>query len=40
MPTPMYIDAASVSLAIQFLVVVAVVVLVGRFLVRRLRRRG
>jgi hypothetical protein len=28
------------SLAIQFLVVVAIVVLVGRFLVRRLRRRG
>jgi hypothetical protein len=40
MPTLMYIDAASMSLAIQFLVVVAIVVLVGRFLVRRLRRRG
>jgi hypothetical protein len=40
MPTLMYIDAASMSLGIQFLVVVAIVVLVGRFLVRRLRRRG
>ncbi len=36
----MYVDAASVSLALQFLVILALVVLVGRFLVRRLRRRG
>ena len=40
MATLMYIDAASVSLALQFLIVVAIVVLVGRFLVRRRRRRG
>jgi hypothetical protein len=40
MATLMYIDAASISLAVQFLVVLAVVILVGRFLVRRLRRRG
>jgi hypothetical protein len=40
MATPMYIDAASMSLAIQFVVILAVVILVGRFLVRRLRRRG
>jgi hypothetical protein len=36
----LYIDAASVSLALQFLIVLAVVILVGRFLVRRRRRRG
>jgi hypothetical protein len=40
MATLMYIDAASISLAIQFLVILAIVILVGRFLVRRLRRRG
>ena len=40
MPALMYIDAVSMSLAIQLLVVVAIVVLVGRFLVRRLRRRS
>ena len=40
MPTLLYIDAASMSLAIQFLVVVAIVVVIGRFLVRRLKRRG
>lgn len=38
--TTMYIDAASMSLAIQFVVILAIVILVGRFLVRRLRRRG
>ena len=36
----MYIDAGSMSLVIQYLVVLAIVVLVGRFLVRRIRRRG
>jgi hypothetical protein len=40
MATLMYIDAASMSLVLQFLIVLAVVILVGRFLVRRLRRRG
>ena len=40
MATLMYIDAASTSLVIQYLVVLAIVVLVGRFLVRRIRRRG
>jgi hypothetical protein len=40
MATLMYIDVASMSVALQLLVVVAVVVLVGRFLVRRLRRRS
>jgi hypothetical protein len=40
MATLMYVDAASISLAVQFLIVLAIVVLVGRFLVRRLRRRG
>ena len=40
MATLMYIDVASMSLAIQFLVILAIVILVGRFLVRRLRRRG
>ena len=40
MATLMYIDAASMSLAIQFVVILAIAILVGRFLVRRLRRRG
>ena len=40
MATLMYIDAASMSLAIQFVVILAIVILVGRVLVRRLRRRG
>jgi hypothetical protein len=40
MATLMYIDAASMSLVIQYLVVLAIVVLVGRFLLRRIRRRG
>jgi hypothetical protein len=40
MATLMYIDAASMSLVLQFLIVLAIVILVGRFLVRRLRRRG
>jgi hypothetical protein len=40
MATLMYIDAASMSLVLQFLVVLAIVILVGRFLVRRLRGRG
>jgi hypothetical protein len=40
MATLMYIDAASVSLALELLIVLAIVFLVGPFLVRRLRRRG
>jgi hypothetical protein len=40
MATLMYIDAASISLVLQFLIVLAIVILVGRFLVRRLRGRG
>ena len=40
MATLMYIDAASMSLVLQFLIILAIVILVGRFLVRRLRRRG
>jgi hypothetical protein len=40
MATLMYIDAGSMSLVLQFLIVLAIVILVGRFLVRRLRRRG
>jgi hypothetical protein len=40
MATLMYIDAASMSLVLQFLIVLAIVILVGRFLVRRLRGRG